>query len=145
MRLTDSCKWLKALTDELVFAGLGLDSVGQGPRAAPDTIRALCPKYIYGYLNRVSSSRRLDRESQRNAELMRLTVRLTPQFKTIAKFRRDNGPAVGNACRHFIELRSGLKLLTGEMVAIDGSKFKAVKSRDRNYTVAKLDNCQQQI
>jgi hypothetical protein len=101
--------------------------------------------YIYGYLNRIPSSRRLERECQRNVELMWLTGRLAPDFKTIADFRRDNGLAIRNVCRRFVELCRGLKLLSGDMVAIDGSKFKAVNSRDKNYTAAKIDKRQQQI
>jgi hypothetical protein len=101
--------------------------------------------YIYGYLNRVPSSRRLERECQRNVELMWLTARLSPDFKTIADFRRDNGPAIRNVCRRFVELCRGLKLLSDDTVAIDGSKFKAVNSRDRNYTAGKIDKRRQQI
>src|SRR6201996_5877190 len=95
--------------------------------------------YIYDYLNRVPSSRRLERECQRNIEMMWLTGRLAPDFKTIADFRRDNGPALRNVCRRFVELCRGLKLLSSDMVAIDGSKFKASNSRDRNYTAGKID------
>jgi len=101
--------------------------------------------YVYGYLNRVPSSRRLERECHRNVELMWLTGRLVPDFKTIADFRRDNGPAIRSVCRRFVELCRGLKLLSSDMVAIDGSKFKAVNSRDRNYTAGKIDKRQQQI
>ena len=101
--------------------------------------------YIYGYLNRVPSSRRPERECQRNVELMRLTGRLAPDFRTIADFRHDSGPAIRNVCRRFVELCRGLKLLSGDMVAIDGSKFKAVNSRDKNYTAGKIDKRQQQI
>lgn len=101
--------------------------------------------YIYGYLNRIPSSRRIERECQRNVELMWLTGRLAPDFKTIADFRRDNGAGIRNVCRRFVELCRGLKLLSSDMVAIDGSKFKAVNSRDRNYTAGKIDKRQQQI
>src|ERR1700761_5197458 len=101
--------------------------------------------YIYGYLNRIPSSRRLERECQRNVELMWLTGRLAPDFKTIADFRRDNGPAIRNVCRRFVELCRGLKLLSSDMVAIDGSRFKAVNSRDKNYTAGKIDKRRQQI
>ena len=101
--------------------------------------------YIYGYLNRITSSRRLEREAQRNVELMWLTGRLAPDFKTIADFRRDNGPGIRNVCRRFIELCRDLKLFSEALVAIDGSKFKAVNSRDRNYTPGKIDKRQQQI
>jgi hypothetical protein len=101
--------------------------------------------FIYGYLNRIPSSRRLERECQRNVELMWLTGRLAPDFKTIADFRRDSGAAIRNVCRRFVELCRGLKLLSSDMVAIDGSKFKASNSRDRNYTASKIDKRQQQI
>ena len=95
---------------------------------------------LVDYLNRIPSSRRLERECQRNVELMWLTGRLAPDFKTIADFRRDSGTAIRNTCRRFAELRRGLKLLSSDMVAIDGSKFKASNSRDLNYTTGKLDD-----
>ncbi|ASL42861.1 hypothetical protein bAD24_I05170 [Burkholderia sp. AD24] len=101
--------------------------------------------YIYAYLSQVPSSRRIERECQRNVELMWLTGRLAPDLKTIADFRRDNGAAIRNVCRRFVELCRGLKLLSSDMVAIDGSKFKAVNSRDRNYTAGKIDKRRQQI
>ena len=94
--------------------------------------------YIYGYLNRVQSSRRLEREAQRNMELMWLAGRLAPDFKTIANFRKDNGQAIRNACRQFIVLCRKLNLFSQAIVAIDGSKFKAVNSQDRNLTKGKL-------
>src|SRR5205823_7207370 len=94
--------------------------------------------YIYGYLNRIQSSRRLERETQRNVELMWLTGRLMPDFKTIANFRKDNGPAIRNVCRQFIVLCRRLDLFSQVIVAIDGSKFKAVNNRDKNFTRAKM-------
>ncbi|MDP1717528.1 MAG: IS1182 family transposase [Burkholderiales bacterium] len=94
--------------------------------------------YIYGYLNRVQSSRRLERESQRNIELMWLLNRLTPDFKTIADFRKDNGPAIRGVCREFVLLCRRLDLFSEGIVAIDGSKFKAVNNRDKNFTDRKL-------
>ena len=94
--------------------------------------------YIYGYLNRIPSSRRLERETQRNLELIWLTGRLMPDFKTIADFRRDNGPAIRAACAQFVVLCRKLNLFTRAVVAIDGSKFKAVNNRDKNFTVAKV-------
>ena len=93
---------------------------------------------IYGYLNRIPSSRRLERECQRNVELMWLTGRLAPDFKTIADFRRDNGKAIREVCRAFVALCRDLSLLSEPSVAIDGSKFKAVNARDKNFTVAKM-------
>ncbi|TPQ25186.1 IS1182 family transposase, partial [Cupriavidus pinatubonensis] len=97
------------------------------------------------YLNRIQSSRRLERECQRNIELMWLTGRLAPDFKTIADFRRDNGAGIRNVCRRFIVLCRDLKLFSQALVAIDGSKFKAVNTRDRNFTAGKVDKRQQQI
>ena len=94
--------------------------------------------YIYGYLNRVPSSRRLERECQRNIELVWLTGQLTPDFKTIADFRKDNGNAIGEVCRSFVALCRKLDLLSVPSVAIDGSKFKAINARDKNFTEAKM-------
>ena len=94
--------------------------------------------YVYGYINQVASSRRLEREAGRNVELMWLTGRLAPDFKTIADFRRDNGLAIRAACRQFVELCRRLELFTHAVAAIDGSKFKAVNTRDKNFTPAKL-------
>lgn len=101
--------------------------------------------YIYGYLNRIQSSRRLEKESQRNVELMRLTGRLMPDFKTIASFRKDNGKAIRNACRQFVVLCQKLGLFSEALVAIDGSKFKTVNNRDRNFTSAKLERRMEEI
>lgn len=94
--------------------------------------------YIYGYLNRIQSSRRLERETQRNLELIWLTGRLAPDFKTIADFRRDNGSAIQRVCRQFVLLCRKLDLFADATVAIDGSKFKAVNNRDKNFTDRKL-------
>ena len=94
--------------------------------------------YIYGYLNRVPSSRRLERECRRNIELVWLTGQLTPDFKTIADFRKDNGKAIGEVCRSFVALCRKLDLLSVPSVAIDGSKFKAINARDKNFTEAKM-------
>ena len=94
--------------------------------------------YVYGYLNRVHSSRRLERETQRNVELMWLTGRLTPDFKTIADFRKDNGKAIKKVCQQFVMVCRQLNLFTDALVAIDGSKFKAVNNRDKNFTPAKM-------
>jgi transposase len=94
--------------------------------------------YVYRYLNRVQSSRRLKRECQRNIELVWLTGRLMPDFKTIADIRKDNGEAVRRACREFVVLCRRLELFSEASVAIDDSKFKAIDTRDRNVTQAKL-------
>jgi transposase len=100
--------------------------------------RTMLKLYIYGYLNRVPSSRRLERECQRNIEVIWLTGQLAPDFKTIADFRKDNGKAIREVCRMFVALCRKLNLLSEASVAIDGSKFKAVNARDKNFTEAKM-------
>jgi len=100
--------------------------------------RMMLKLYIYGYLNRVPSSRRLERECQRNIEVIWLTGQLAPDFKTIADFRKDNGAAIRKVCREFVVLCRKLDLLSMASVAIDGSKFKAVNARDKNFTKAKM-------
>ena len=126
---------------QLGFAGADPASTGR-PAYHPAVLLKI---YIYGYLNRIASSRRLEREAQRNVELMWLTGRLAPDFKTIADFRHDNGEGIRNVCRRFVQLCRDLKLFTQAIVAIDSSKFKAVNSRDRNFTPGKVDKRQQQI
>ena len=106
---------------------------------------ALLKLYIYGYLNRVQSSRRLERDAGRNVEVMWLTGRLAPDHKTIANFRKDNGPAIRQVCARFVALCRTLGLLTHPSVAIDGSKFKAVNNRDKNFTRAKMERRMAQI
>jgi transposase len=125
----------------LGFAGVHPAATGR-PAYHPSTLLKI---YLYGYLNRLQSSRRLEREAQRNIELMWLTGRLAPDFKTIANFRRDNGPAIRAVCGQFIELCRRLNLFTKAIVAIDGSKFKAVNNRDKNYTVAKVAKRMEQV
>ena len=100
---------------------------------------------IYGYLNRAQSSRRLEREAGRNVEVMWLTGRLAPDHKTIADFRKDNGRAIRQVCARFVALCRALGLLTQASVAIDGSKFKAVNNRDKNFTRAKMERRMAQI
>src|SRR6187397_964235 len=135
-----------AYVEELDLQELGFEGAEPAATGRPAYHPAVLLKiYIYGYLNRIQSSRRLEREAQRNVELMWLTGRLVPDFKTIADFRRDNGAGIRNVCRRFIELCRDLKLFCEALVAIDGSKFKAVNSRDRNYTPGKIDKRQQQI
>ena len=125
--------------DELDLRRLGFEGVVPAVTGRPAYHPAVLLKvYVYGYLNRVQSSRRLEREAQRNVELMWLTGRLTPDFKTIADFRKDNGEAIRRVCRQFVELSRRLGLLGDAMVAIDGSKFKAVNNRDKNFTPHKL-------
>lgn len=128
-----------AYVDELDLAGLGFEGASPAATGRPSYHPGVLLKiYIYGYLNRIQSSRRLERESQRNIELMWLTGRLAPDFKTIADFRRDNGPAIRSACAQFILLCRRLGLFTNPVAAIDGSKFKAINARDRNFTRGKL-------
>jgi transposase len=135
-----------AFVEELDLKELGFEGAEPAATGRPAYHPAVLLKlYIYGYLNRVPSSRRLEREAQRNVELMWLTGRLTPDFKTIADFRRDNGPGIRNACRRFVQLCRDLALFSEAIVAIDSSKFKAVNSRDRNFTPTKIERRQQQI
>ena len=101
--------------------------------------------YVYGYLNRVQSSRRLEREAGRNVEVMWLTGRLVPEHKTIASFRKDNGRAIRRVCVQFVELCRQLDLFADASVAIDGAKFKAVNTRDKNFTRAKMERRMAQI
>jgi len=123
-----------AFAGELDLHALGFDSADPAATGRPAYHPSVLLKlYIYGYLNRIQSSRRLEREAQRNVELMWLTCRLAPDFKTIADFRHDNGKGMRNVCRRFIVLCRQLKLFSQAVVAIDGSKFKAVNSRDRNF------------
>ena len=101
--------------------------------------------YIYGYLNRVQSSRRLEREAGRNLEVIWLLGRLVPDDKVIADFRKDNGPAIRKVCAQFVELCRRLGLLSKASVAIDGSKFKAVNNRDKNFTRGKVERRREQL
>ena len=125
----------------LGFAGVIAEATGR-PSYHPVTLLKI---YLYGYLNRVQSSRRLERETQRNLELIWLTGRLMPDFKTIADFRKDNGEAIRAVCSQFVALCRRLNLFTQAVVAIDGSKFKAVNNRDKNFTVAKLGKRMEQV
>ncbi|TNF04753.1 MAG: DDE transposase [Sphingomonadales bacterium] len=125
----------------LEFAGMTPAETGR-PAYHPATMLKI---YLYGYLNRVQSSRRLEREAQRNIELMWLTRRLAPDFKTIANFRRANGAAIRSVCSQFIVLCRQLGLFTRAVVAIDGSKMKAVNNRDKNYTAAKVASRMKQV
>ena len=135
-----------AFVDELDLKDLGFDGIAPASTGRPSYHPAVLLKiYIYGYLNRIQSSRRLEHECQRNVELMWLTGRLAPDFKTIADFRHDNGAGIRNVCRRFVVMCRDLKLLTAGAVAIDSSKFKAVNSRDRNFTPGKIDKRKQQI
>lgn len=119
---------------ELGFVGVQPEDTGR-PSYHPGVMLKL---YVYGYLNRIPSSRRLERECQRNVELIWLTGQLAPDFKTIADFRNDNGKAIREVCREFVAICRKLDLLSEASVAIDGSKFKAVNARDKNFTEAKM-------
>mgnify|MGYP001570414193 CR=1 FL=1 len=125
----------------LGFDGIQPEATGR-PAYHPATLLKI---YLYGYLNRIQSSRRLERDTQRNLELIWLTGRLMPDFKTIADFRKDNGQAIRRVCREFILLCRNLNLFSEAIVAIDGSKFKAVNNRDKNFTDRKLEARLQQL
>ena len=130
---------IDAFVEELDLADLGFERVQPQATGRPGYHPASLLKiYVYGYLNRIQSSRRLERETQRNVEMMWLTGRLMPDFKTIADFRKDNGKAIRRVCREFIDLCRSLEMFTQAIVAIDGSKFKAVNSKDRNDTRASM-------
>jgi transposase len=132
--------------DELELGELGFDGVAPEDTGRPSYHPSLLLKlYIYGYLNRVQSSRRLEREAGRNVEVMWLTGRLAPDHKTIADFRKDNGGAIRQVCARFVMLCRRLDLFADVSVAIDGSKFKAVNNRDRNFTRAKMERRLAQI
>ncbi len=137
---------IDVLVDELDLGALGFSGVEPEATGRPAYHPATLLKiYVYGYLNRVQSSRRLERECQRNLELLWLTGRLMPDFKTIADFRKDNGGAIRKVCRAFVVLCRRLELFSEASVAIDGSKFKAVNARDRNFTQAKMQRRLKQI
>ena len=128
-----------AFVEELDLGKLGFSRVEALEKGRPCYHPATLLKiYIFGYLNRIPSSRRLERECQRNIELIWLTGQLAPDFKTIADFRKDNGKAIREVCQAFVELCRQLDLLSAASVAIDGSKFKAVNARDKNFTEAKM-------
>jgi len=135
-----------AFVEELELKRLGFDGAAPATTGRPSYHPAgLLKIYIYGYLNRIPSSRRLEREAQRNVELMWLTGRLAPDFKTIADFRCANGEAIRKVCREFVELSRQLGLFGEAVVAIDGSKFKAINNRDKNFTPHKLKARLQQL
>ena len=137
---------VEVFVDELDLGALGFAGVVPEVTGRPSYHPATMLKlYLYGYLNRIQSSRRLEREAGRNLELMWLTGRLAPDFKTIADFRRDNGPAIRATCRQFVLLCRKLDLFTDAVVAVDGSKFKAVNNRDKNFTPAKLQRRIEQV
>jgi transposase len=137
---------IDVFVEELDLAELGFDGVAPEATGRPSYHPSVLLKlYIYGYLNRVQSSRRLEREAGHNVEVMWLSGRLAPDHKTIADFRKDNGTAIRQVCARFVGLCRTMGLLTQASVAIDGSKFKAVNNRDRNFTRAKMERRMAQI
>ena len=137
---------IDVFVEELDLAGLGFGGVDPEATGRPSYHPSVLLKlYIYGYLNRVQSSRRLEHEAGRNVEVMWLTGRLAPDHKTIADFRKDNGTAIRKVCARFVALCRTMGLLTQASVAIDGSKFKAVNNRDKNFTPAKMQRRMAQI
>jgi len=137
---------IEVFVDALDLKSLGFErhqphAMGRPPYH-PSTLLKL---YIYGYLNRIQSSRRLEHETQRNVEVMWLTQRLMPDHKTISDFRKDNGKAIVGVCREFVGVCRRLELFTQAVVAIDGSKFKAVNHRDKNFTEAKMKARQKRV
>ena len=131
---------IDVFVDELDLAELGFGGVDPEATGRPSYHPSVLLKlYIYGYLNRVQSSRRLEREAGRNVEVMWLMGRLVPDHKTIADFRKDNGRAIRQVCARFVALCRTMGLLTDASVALDGSKFKAVNNRDKNFTRAKME------
>lgn len=142
----NSVRFIDAFVDSLDLKQLGfrhavLQETGRPPYHPGDLLKL----YLYGYLNRVRASRRLEREAQRNVEVMWLLRRLAPDFKTIADFRRDNRQAIRSVSREFTLFCRRLDLFSGDLVAIDGSKFKAVNRRDRNFTKKQLKRTIQKL
>lgn len=137
---------IDAFVDALDLGGLGFGGVDPEATGRPSYHPSMLLKlYIYGYLNRIQSSRRLEREAGRNVEVMWLTGRLVPDHKTIADFRKDNGKAIRQVCARFVDLCREIGLLATASVAIDGSKFKAVNNRDKNFTRGKVERRRAQL
>ena len=137
---------IDVFVDELDLKALDFEGVTPEATGRPGYHPGLLLKmYVYGYINQITSSRKLEREAQRNVEMMWLAQRLAPDFKTIADFRRDNGPAIRAACRQFIALCRRLELFAHAVAAIDGSKFKAVNTRDKNFTRASIQRRMEQV
>lgn len=143
---TNPVRVVDVFVDELDLVNLGFEGAIPADTGRPAYHPAILLKiYIYGYLNRIQSSRRLEREAQRNVELMWLTVRLMPDFKTIVNFRKDNSKAIRGVCHQFVVLCQQLGLFGEHLVTIDGSKFKTANNRDRNFTNAKLERRMEEI
>src|SRR6201747_534933 len=142
----NSIRAVDGFVDAVELRDLGVDGVDPAATGRPSYHPSVLLKlYIYGYLNRVQSSRRLEREAGRNVEVMWLLGRLAPDHKTIADFRKDNGLALRKVCARFVELCREMGLLATASVAIDGSKFKAVNNRDNNFTRAKVERRRTQL
>src|SRR5271156_4322929 len=142
----NSIRAIDVFVDALELRDLGFDGVDPAVTGRPASLPSPMLKlYIYGDVNRIQSSRRLEREAGRNLEVMWLTGRLAPDHKTIADFRKDNGASIKKVCAQFVELCRKMGLLTEASVAIDGSKFKAVNNRDKNFTQAKMERRMAQI
>src|SRR6476620_6527136 len=143
---SNSVRVVDCFVDGLDLADLGFEGVEPAATGRPAYHPSVLLKlYIYGYLNRVQSSRRLDREAGRNLEVIWLLGRLVPDDKVIADFRKDNGPAIRRVCANFVNLCRQMGLLAKASVAIDGSKFKAVNNRDKNFTRNKIDRRRAQL
>src|SRR5215469_3187383 len=137
---TNPIRVIDAFVDALDLRKLGFEGVDPAETGRPAYHPSVHLKlYIYGYLNRVQSSRRLEREASRNLEVIWLLGRRAPDHKTIADFRKDNGPAIKKVCTQFVELSRQMGLLAKASEAIDGSRFKAVNNRDKNFTKAKVE------
>ena len=139
---------IDVFVDQLDLAHLGFEGVDPAQTGRPSYHPSVMLKfyiYIYGYLNRIQSSRRLEAEANRNVELMWLVARLNPDFKSVARFRKDNGSAIRKVCSQFVELCRRMHLFADAMVAIDGSKFKAVNNCDKNFTQAKIKTRMQAV
>ena len=136
---------IDVFVDELDLGGLGFAVTPAATGRPPYHPATLLKLYVYGYLNRVPSSRRLEREAGRNVEVMWLTGKLAPDHKTIANFRKDHGAAIQAACAHFVVLCRQIGLFTQALAAVDGSKFKAVNTRDKNFTDTKLKKRMEQV
>src|SRR3989475_7319977 len=142
----NSIRAVDVFVDALELRDLGFDGVDPAATGRPAYHPSPMLKlYIYGYLNRVHSSRRLEREAGRNVEVMWLLARLAPDHKTIADFRKDNGPGIKKVCARFVEVCRKMGLLATASVAIDGSKFKAVNNRDKNFTRGKVERRRTQL
>src|SRR3974377_35015 len=137
---------IDVFVDALDLAEMGFEGVDPAETGRPAYHPSVLLKlYIYGYLKRVQSSRRLEREAGRNVEVMWLLGRLAPDHKTVADFCKDNGGAIKQVCVQFIELCRQMGLLTTASVAIVGSKCNAVNTRDKNFTRGKVERRRAQL